>query len=60
MKKPILLMLITMLSTNVVFLIDEAPTTIKEPIKTQIKEEKSLVKIQPTGIWFTEEEIIDE
>lgn len=60
MTKSILLMLITMLSVNILFLIDEASMTIKEPIKTQIKEEKNLAKIQPTGIWFSEEEIIDK
>jgi len=36
------------------------PPFIKESVQIQNKEEKSLAKIQPTGIWLTEEEIIDE
>lgn len=60
MKSSILLVLIAILSTNVLFLIDEVPTTIEEPIQIQNKEENSLAKIEPTGIWFTEEEILEE
>ncbi len=60
MKNSILLVLIAILSTNVLFLIDEVPTTIEEPIQIQNKEENSLAKIEPTGIWFTEEEILEE
>jgi len=59
-KNSILLVLIAILSTNVLFLIDEVPTTIEEPIQIQNKEENSLAKIEPTGIWFTEEEILEE
>lgn len=60
MKRSILLVLIAILSTNVLFLIDEVPTTIKEPIQIQNREKDNLAKIQPTGIWFTEEEILEE
>lgn len=59
MKKSILLTLITILSTNILFLVDDALTSIKEPLQIQIRKENSLAKIQPTGIWFTEEDIID-
>lgn len=60
MKNSILLTLITIISTNVLFSIDEAPITIKESTQIQNREEKNLAKVQPTGIWFSEEEIIDE
>lgn len=53
-------MVITILSTNVLFSIDEVSTFNKESIQIQNREEKNLAKVQPTGIWFSEEEIIDE
>lgn len=48
------------MSANVLFSIDKAPIIIKESIQIQNREEKNLAKVQPTGIWFSEEEIIDE
>lgn len=60
MKNFILLTLITIMSTNVLFSIDEVPIINKISTQIQIREEKNLAKVQPTGIWFSEEEIIDE
>lgn len=57
MKKYILLSLIVILSTNVL-LIDEIPTS--NEVFVQVSEEKKVDQIQPTGVWFVEEEIIDE
>ncbi len=48
------------MSTNVLFSIDEVPIINKISTQIQIREEKNLAKVQPTGIWFSEEEIIDE
>lgn len=59
MKNSILLTLITMMSVNILFSIDEVLIINKESIQIQTRKEKSLAKIQPTGIWFTEEDIID-
>lgn len=60
MKDSILLTLITIISANVLFSIDEVLIINKESTQIQNREEKNLEKIQPTGIWFSEEEIIDE
>lgn len=60
MKNSILLTLITMMSVNILFSIDEVLIINKESTQIQNREEKNLAKIQPTGIWFSEEEIIDE
>lgn len=51
--KSILLVLITILSTNV-FLIDEIPTS--NEILMQVSEEEKVNQIQPTGAWFTEDD----
>lgn len=56
MKDSILLTLITIISANVLFSIDEAPIIIKESTQIQNREKKNLAKVQPTGIWFSEEE----
>lgn len=49
-----------MMSVNILFSIDEVLIINKESTQIQNREEKNLAKIQPTGIWFSEEEIIDE
>ena len=56
MKKSILLTLIMILSTNVLFLNEGVPTSTKEPVQIQNREEINLAKIQPTGICFAEED----
>jgi len=47
-------MLITVLSTNVFFLIDE--TSIFNEDSIQISEEEKSEQILPTGAWFTEDD----
>ncbi len=54
MRKSILVMLITVLSTNVFFLIDE--TSIFNEDSIQISEEEKSEQILPTGAWFTEDD----
>lgn len=60
LKKSIFIMLTAILSVNILFSIDEASTFLKESVQIQNMEKKLLAEIQPTGIWFTEEDIIDE
>lgn len=56
MKKSILVTLLTILSTNILFLANQAPDSIKESVQIQIREENSVTEIQPTGAWFTEDD----
>jgi hypothetical protein len=56
MKKNILLSLTMMLSANILFLVDNTPTSIKESAQMEIREEGSLVQIRPAGAWFTRDD----
>lgn len=44
------------LLTNVLYLVDEASTSIKESVQIQIREENNLARIKLAGAWFTEDD----